>query len=94
MDVGNPSNMERMRSLLPDINAIRSAASACSVTDAEIFSRIRTDYARYGRVWCPHTAVCGRGVRAFCRLSGARRADGFLAATAHPAKIPAKSWSR
>ena len=86
MDVGNPSNMERMRFLLPDISAIRSAASACSVTDAEILARIRVDYLRYGRVWCPHTAVAAE---AYERLPAERRAKGrwILAATAHPAKF-------
>ena len=86
MDVGNPSNMERMRSLLPDIAAVRSAASACSVTDAEILARIRTDFGKYGRVWCPHTAVAAE---AYERLPAERRAKGrwILAATAHPAKF-------
>jgi threonine synthase len=86
MDVGNPSNMERMRSLLPDIGEMRAAASACSVTDAEILARIRTDFARYGRVWCPHTAVAAE---AYDRLPAERRAKGrwILVATAHPAKF-------
>jgi threonine synthase len=86
MDVGNPSNMERMRALLPDIAAVRSAASACSVTDAEIRARIRIDFGRYGRVWCPHTAVAAE---AYERLPAERRAKGrwILAATAHPAKF-------
>ena len=86
MDVGNPSNMERMRSLLPDIAAVRSAATACSVTDDEILARIRTDFARYGRVWCPHTAVAAE---AYERLPAERRsrARWILAATAHPAKF-------
>jgi threonine synthase len=86
MDVGNPSNMERMGSLLPDIAAVRSAASACSVTDAEILARIRTDFGKYGRVWCPHTAVAAE---AYERLPAERRSKGrwILAATAHPAKF-------
>jgi threonine synthase len=65
---------------------MRSAASACSVTDAEILARIRTDYGRYGRVWCPHTAVAAE---AYERLPADRRATGrwILVATAHPAKF-------
>ena len=86
MDVGNPSNMERMRSLLPDIGAMRAAASAIAVTDAEILARIRSDFGRYGRVWCPHTAVAAE---AYERLPPERRRKGrwVLVATAHPAKF-------
>jgi threonine synthase len=86
MDVGNPSNMERLRSLIPDIAQLRAAASACSVTDEEIRTRIRTDYERYGRVWCPHTAVAAE---VYERLDPERRRKGrwILVATAHPAKF-------
>jgi threonine synthase len=86
MDVGNPSNMERMRSLLPDIGAMRDAVSAYSVSDAEIRARIRTDYDRFGRAWCPHTAVAAE---VYERLSPERRRKGrwILVATAHPAKF-------
>jgi threonine synthase len=86
MDVGDPSNMERMRSLLPDVGAMRAAASAVAVTDTEILARIRTDFGRYGRVWCPHTAVAAE---AYERLPPDRRRNGrwILVATAHPAKF-------
>src|SRR5262249_20809749 len=86
MDVGNPSNMERMRSLLPDVASMRSAASAVSVKDEEIRARIRTDYDQYGRAWCPHTAVAAE---AYARLPPERRRKRrwILVATAHPAKF-------
>jgi threonine synthase len=86
MDVGNPSNMERMRSLLPDIGAMRSAATALAVSEAAIRARIRADFDRYGRVWCPHTAVAAE---AYERLPPERRRKGrwILVATAHPAKF-------
>lgn len=86
MDVGNPSNMERLRSLHPDAEALRGAVSAQSVDDEAIRERIRTDFERYGQVWCPHTATAAE---AYARLPAARRArtPWVLVATAHPAKF-------
>jgi threonine synthase len=86
MDVGNPSNMERLRSLIPEVSELRAFASAYSVSDDEIRARIRTDFDRYGRVWCPHTAVAAE---VYERLSSEQRRKGrwILVATAHPAKF-------
>ena len=86
MDVGNPSNMERLRALYPDIEQLRAAVSACSVEDAAIRARIVEDYRRLGRIWCPHTAVAAE---AYARLPQARRRSGrwVLVATAHPGKF-------
>src|SRR5205823_7258682 len=36
MDVGDPSNMERLRALFPRLEELRTVVSACSVTDEEI----------------------------------------------------------
>src|SRR5262249_20174639 len=36
MDVGDPSNMERMRALFPELRDLRWAVTACSVDDAQI----------------------------------------------------------
>ena len=86
MDVGNPSNMERLRALYPQLDALRCAVSACTVEDDAIRERIRSDYERLGRIWCPHTAVAAE---AYARLPEARRRKGrwVLVATAHPAKF-------
>jgi threonine synthase len=86
MDVGSPSNMERLRSLFPDIDAVRGAVRAESVTDAGISARITADYRHYGKVWCPHTATAAE---VYARLSAQERAAGrwILVATAHPAKF-------
>jgi threonine synthase len=86
MDVGNPSNMERLRALFPELAALRAAVSACSVTDEEIRARILAGYRRYGQIWCPHTATAAE---AWERLPEARRGSGrwVLVATAHPAKF-------
>src|SRR5690606_20759361 len=57
MDVGNPSNMERLRSLYPQFQDLRSQVSAASVDDAQIRATIQRDAQTFSRVWCPHTAT-------------------------------------
>jgi threonine synthase len=86
MDVGNPSNMERLRSLYPTWSEVREQLSADSVDDATIRSRIGEDFMHYGREWCPHTATAAE---VYARLSAAERRDHpwVVVATAHPAKF-------
>lgn len=86
MDVGNPSNMERLRALYPTLNEIREQLSADSVDDATIRARIGDDFMHYGREWCPHTATAAE---VYGRLSVRERRDRpwVLVATAHPAKF-------
>ncbi len=86
MDVGNPSNMERLRALFPQLPGLRAALSACSVGDDEIRARIQAGYCDYGQIWCPHTATAAE---AWERLPAERRRTGrwVLVATAHPAKF-------
>ncbi len=86
MDVGNPSNMERLRALYPQLAELRGAVSATSVSDDEIRERIRAGYRTYGQIWCPHTATAAE---AWERLPPQQRARGHwvLVATAHPAKF-------
>jgi threonine synthase len=86
MDVGSPSNLERLTALYPDAGALRASLSAVSIDDAAIRARIRADHAHYGAVWCPHTATAAE---AWARLDPARRHAGrwVLVATAHPAKF-------
>ncbi|HEY3808666.1 MAG TPA: threonine synthase [Steroidobacteraceae bacterium] len=86
MDVGDPSNLERLSALYPDAASLRTAVSAVSVSDEATANRIRLDFERYGRVWCPHTAVAAE---AHARLgaSVAQRGRWLLVATAHPAKF-------
>ncbi len=86
MDVGAPSNMERLRALFPDVDAARGAVRAESVTDDQIRARITTDYRRYGQVWCPHTATAAE---VYERMPPSERSDArwILVSTAHPAKF-------
>ena len=85
MDVGNPSNMERLLHMAGSPEAARDAAHAVRVPDDEIRDAIRAGPGRYGRTWCPHTAT---GVRAWERLgSQAQECPWVVVATAHPAKF-------
>jgi threonine synthase len=90
MDVGSPSNMERLRALFADIDGVREAVRAESVSDEEIRARIATDFQKfqdqYGKPWCPHTATAAE---VYARLPEAERAQGrwVLVSTAHPAKF-------
>lgn len=86
MDVGNPSNMERLRHLHPDWRELARTVRAHSVTDGEIELAIRRDYGEWGEIWCPHTATAAhvyRGLPAEMRAA----AHWVLVATAHPAKF-------
>ncbi len=86
MDVGNPSNMERVRALYSSWQEICEQLSADSVDDATIRARIREDFMQYAREWCPHTATAAE---VYARLDAAQRRDHpwVLVATAHPAKF-------
>jgi threonine synthase len=86
MDVGTPSNMERLRALFPDIDSLRAAVRAESVSDAEIRARITHDFRQYGKAWCPHTASAAE---VYARMDATERANGrwVLVSTAHPAKF-------
>jgi threonine synthase len=82
MDVGNPSNFERLRAL-PE--ALRKV-SVERVTDDEIRARIVSEYRQTGYVWCPHSATAAE---AWWRLSKSERDERtwIAAATAHPYKF-------
>jgi threonine synthase len=86
MDVGNPSNMERLRDLLPDLAGLRTSVEAYPVDDASIRAQIAKDFARYGQAWCPHTATA---FWVYDHLPPARKTGRawIVSATAHPAKF-------
>jgi threonine synthase len=86
MDVGNPSNFERVRAFYPSLGSMREHLSADSVDDAAIRRRIGEDFMHYGREWCPHTATAAE---VYARLPAEERRDHpwVVVATAHPAKF-------
>ncbi len=82
MDVGDPSNMERLRFLYHDMETMRSNVSAFSVSDDRIRDTIAAVWDDYGYAVCPHTAA-GEYVRRHHVASE----HTVVVATAHPAKF-------
>lgn len=86
MDVGDPSNVERLRHWHDhDDAALRRDLQAVSVDDATIRQVITDAPRRHGIIPCPHTA-CGLSVLQQLRASG-NYLPWAVAATAHPAKF-------
>jgi threonine synthase len=85
MDVGAPSNFERLRWLYPDSVQLRHEFSVTSIDDDVIRATIRERHARHDETFCPHTATAVR-VLEILRERGAD-GDWAIAATAHPAKF-------
>jgi len=86
MDVGDPSNMERLRSLLGGAEVLREQLGAVSVADRQIEEEIRRNHAELGVVTCPHTATATFAWRELDERAR-RETDWILVATAHPAKF-------
>jgi len=85
MDVGAPSNLERLRHFIPGLADLQRSVSAEVVHDAEISRVLRESESRYGHVVCPHTATALAVVERR-RAAGDRR-PWIAVATAHPAKF-------
>jgi threonine synthase len=85
MDVGAPSNFERLRWFYPDATELRREFRAFSVGDDGIRTTIRQRYESSGDVFCPHTATA---VHVLERLrSAGQDGDWAVVASAHPAKF-------
>jgi len=85
MDVGAPSNFERLTWLYPDAATLRREFVSMSVDDAAIRATIRERHKRYGEIFCPHTATAIHLLERL-RAQGAE-GDWSVVATAHPAKF-------
>jgi len=86
MDVGDPSNLERLRALCGDIASVREEVSAVPVSDPEIRNTIVDEYKRHGLAWCPHTATALHVYRQLPEEERVRR-NWIVVATAHAAKF-------
>jgi len=86
MDVGVPSNFERLQSLFPP-RELERRLWATSVSDAETIASIRRVYEDAGYVADPHTAVGLEAARRFRSENGGETPT-IVLATAHPAKFP------
>lgn len=86
MDVGNPSNMERLRHLIGEADALSERIRVFTASDRDIQDHIRRVHAAFGIIICPHTATA---CHAYQQLSEAERTDQdwIIVATAHAAKF-------
>ena len=84
MDVGAPSNLERLRALFSD-DELRRRVAGATVTDDETLATIRAVWEETGVLVDPHTAV---GLEAARRYRAAHDVPVVVLATAHAAKFP------
>lgn len=86
MDVGDPSNMERLRKLVGEADVLREQLGVLSVSDADIEAALEKDFREFGFATCPHTATATHTWR---QLDDdlATACDWILVGTAHPAKF-------
>ena len=86
MDVGNPSNFQRMMDLYKsDWEAIKADITAYSFDDEQTIQGIKELHDQYNYVACPHTSVGWLGAKAFQKTNP----DYHVAfhGTAHPSKF-------
>jgi threonine synthase len=86
MDVGNPSNMERLRKLIGEADALNERIRVYAVSDEDIEAQIKSFHATFGIAICPHTATASY---AYQQLGKDEQTDSdwVIVATAHPAKF-------
>ncbi|WP_420456285.1 threonine synthase [Rubrivirga sp.] len=84
MDVGVPSNLERLRALFSDAD-LRQTVRGHAVTDDETTASMRRVHDETGYLADPHTAV---GLEAVRRLGLGEAGPVVVLSTAHPAKFP------
>ncbi len=85
MDVGSPSNFERLETLLQE--RLPERVWGVSVDDDATLASMRQSVQRDGYLPCPHTAVGLAAVERYRAETGTSAATMVLA-TAHPAKFP------
>jgi len=84
MDVGAPSNFERMRAMYGEsFDSLRCDIVGAAFDDDTIVAEIGAVYGRYGYLLDPHGAIAWLGLRQ--TLAAGER--GVFLATAHPAKF-------
>jgi len=87
MDVGAPSNFERMRAMYGDnFEALRCDIVGAAFDDATVVAEIGRVYRRHGYLLDPHGAIAWLGLQQTLAGAGAPGRGVFLA-TAHPAKF-------
>ncbi len=88
MDVGNPSNFERMLTLFDqDVSQMKQAITGYSFTDQQTRDIIRDVADRTGYVLCPHSAIAYAGLKQYLKTT-MENLTGIFLSSAHPCKFP------
>ncbi len=88
MDVGAPSNFERIQALYHhDLEALRRDMTGVSYQDSAVLEAIGTVYREHGYLLDPHGAIGWLAVNEALSHAATRDAVGVFLATAHPAKF-------
>ena len=86
MDVGNPSNFDRLRSVFDDdFETMSSAVSGFWCDDDQIRQHIRNEYTRTGYILDPHGAVASLALDHY--IADHPQSTGIFVETADPAKF-------
>jgi threonine synthase len=87
MDVGAPSNLERIQWLYgQDLDAIRGDITGAAFDDATVVAEIGKVYREHGYLLDPHGAIAWLALKDALAAAGPDAIGVFLA-TAHPAKF-------
>lgn len=82
MDVGAPSNFERVQHFYPNYSQFKKNISVVSISDVEIRKFIKKTYKEHHYIICPHTATAFAAIEKL-NIKG----SAIIASTAHPAKF-------
>jgi threonine synthase len=86
MDVGAPSNFERVQALYDsDLAALRRDVDAYAYGDARVLAEVANVHRRHGYLLDPHSAIAWLALQD--ALTQDPEAHGVFLATAHPAKF-------
>jgi threonine synthase len=87
MDVGHPSNFERMAWLYgDDVEAMRRDIAGVRYADDDVRDTIKRVYETTGYLLDPHSAIGYMGLKTYLGQAG-QIGQGIFLATAHPAKF-------
>jgi threonine synthase len=88
MDVGNPSNLERIIELYDgDIEKIRKDIYSTSYSDEATKKGIKELFEKYNYVIDPHGAVGYQALKHYLHFHDVGKVNGIIVETAHPAKF-------
>lgn len=88
MDVGNPSNLERVRTMFfEELTKMRGEIDSFSFNDDETVDGIKEVYDKYYYVIDPHGSVGYLAMKKFLSLPHKKKYDAIVVETAHPAKF-------